>query len=76
MDIARWLYHIGYHYFRMPWDGGLRAELVGLVKSGRVTRGRAIDLGSGTGLNCVFLAQHGFQPTRTRRTRFTHGRRS
>lgn len=63
MGIARLFYNIGYRYFRVPWDGGPRAELMQLVESGRLTPGRAIDLGSGTGWNCIFLAQHGFQVT-------------
>ncbi len=56
-------YNIGYRHFRMPWDGGPRSELVELVESGRITAGRAIDLGCGTGSNAVFLAQHGFDVT-------------
>jgi hypothetical protein len=63
MGIARLFYNIGYRYFRVPWDGGPRTELVQLVESGRLAPGRAIDLGSGTGWNCIFLAQHGFQVT-------------
>jgi cyclopropane fatty-acyl-phospholipid synthase-like methyltransferase len=42
---------------------GPRAELVELVESGRLAPCRAIDLGSGTGSNCIFLAQHGFNVT-------------
>jgi SAM-dependent methyltransferase len=38
-------------------------ELVSLVESGRVKPGRAIDLGSGTASNVVYLAQHGFDVT-------------
>lgn len=63
MGIARFLYHLGYRYFRVPWDGGPRTELMQLVESGRLRPGRAIDLGSGTGWNCIFLAQHGFRVT-------------
>lgn len=53
----------GYRYLRMPWDIGPRAELVGLVESGRLKPCRAIDLGSGTASNCVFLASRGFDVT-------------
>lgn len=63
MGIARFLYNLGYRYFRVPWDGGPRTELMQLVESGRLRPGRAIDLGSGTGWNCIFLAQHGFRVT-------------
>lgn len=56
-------YELGYRYFRMPWETGPREELVGLVGSGRIAPGRAIDLGCGTGSNAIFLAQHGFEVT-------------
>lgn len=54
-------YDILYRYFRAPWDIGPRKELVALVESGRIKPCRAIDLGSGTANNCIFLAQHGFE---------------
>ncbi|TCO53493.1 class I SAM-dependent methyltransferase [Actinocrispum wychmicini] len=57
------LYNVGYRYARMPWEIGARAELIGLVRSGRLRRGRAIDLGCGTGANSIFLAQQGFDVT-------------
>jgi cyclopropane fatty-acyl-phospholipid synthase-like methyltransferase len=53
-------YNILYRYFRAPWDIGPRRELVELVESGRIRPGRAIDLGSGTASNAIYLAQHGF----------------
>lgn len=56
-------YEVGYRYFRMPWEGGPRAELVDLVESGRIQPCRAIDLGCGTGSNAIYLAQHGFAVT-------------
>jgi SAM-dependent methyltransferase len=59
----KWFYEILYRYFRAPWDVGPREELVALVESGRIKPGRAIDLGSGTASNCIFLAQHGFDVT-------------
>lgn len=54
-------YELGYRFFRMPWEMGPRQELVDLVQSARISPGRAIDLGCGTGSNAIFLAQHGFQ---------------
>lgn len=54
-------YEIVYSHFRAPWDIGPRRELVELVESGRIKPCKAIDLGSGTASNCIFLAQHGFQ---------------
>ena len=56
-------YEIVYSRFRAPWDIGPRRELVELVESGRIKPCKAIDLGSGTASNCIFLAQHGFQVT-------------
>jgi len=61
--LAKWFYEFGYKHELVPWDGGPRSELVELVESGRITPGRAIDLGSGTAHNCIFLAQHGFDVT-------------
>ena len=64
MRVAMHLYSFGYRHFRVPWDGGgPREELVELVEGGRLPPGRAIDLGSGTGWNCIFLAQQGFNVT-------------
>ena len=56
-------YEVLYRYFRAPWDIGPREELVALVESGRLKPCRAIDLGSGTASNCIYLAQHGFDVT-------------
>jgi len=59
----KWFYELMYGRFRAPWDIGPRQELVELVESGRLTPCTAIDLGSGTASNCIFLAQHGFEVT-------------
>ena len=56
-------YEVLYRYFRAPWDIGPRTELISLVESGRLKPCRAIDLGSGTASNCIYLAQHGFDVT-------------
>lgn len=56
-------YELVYGKFRAPWDIGPRQELVALVESGRLQPGKAIDLGSGTASNGIFLAQHGFDVT-------------
>jgi SAM-dependent methyltransferase len=60
---VRWFYEVVYGRLRAPWDVGPRPELVELVESGRLKPCRAIDLGSGTASNCIFLAQHGFHVT-------------
>jgi SAM-dependent methyltransferase len=64
MEMTKFLCSFTYQHFRAPWDGGgPRSELVELVESGRIQPCRAIDLGSGSGWNCIFLAQHGFKVT-------------
>ncbi len=59
----KWFYEILYGRLRAPWDIGARKELVELVECGRIKPCRAIDLGSGTASNCIFLAQRGFDVT-------------
>ena len=59
----KWFYELVYGRFRAPWDIGPRKELVDLVNAGRIKPCKAIDLGSGTASNVVFLAQHGFNVT-------------
>lgn len=59
----KWFYELVYRRFRAPWDTGPRKHLVQLVESGGVGPCRAVDLGSGTASNCIFLAQHGFEVT-------------
>jgi SAM-dependent methyltransferase len=61
----KWLYELMYRYsfVPIPYDVGPREELVSLVESGRIRPGRAIDLGSGTANNAIYLAQHGFDVT-------------
>jgi len=59
----KWFYELTYRYFRAPWDIGPRKELVELVESQRIKPCRAIDLGSGTASNCIYLAERGFDVT-------------
>jgi SAM-dependent methyltransferase len=61
--LMKWFYELIYDRFQVPWDVGPRVELVNLVESGRIRPCKAIDLGSGTASNCVFLAQRGFEVT-------------
>jgi SAM-dependent methyltransferase len=45
----------------MPWDSGTPdAQLAQLVEAGRLPKGRALDVGSGTGTNARYLASHGY----------------
>jgi cyclopropane fatty-acyl-phospholipid synthase-like methyltransferase len=48
-----------------PWDSGLPApELVAVVEGAdRLTPGKALDLGCGTGTNSIYMTQHGWQVT-------------
>jgi cyclopropane fatty-acyl-phospholipid synthase-like methyltransferase len=59
-----WLYRI-IKVFRVPIHVvfGTHPELAELVESGRLRRGRAIDLGCGAGREAIFLAREGFDVT-------------
>ena len=56
----KWIYDLMYRYsvIPIPYDVGPREELVSLVESGRVKPCQAIDLGSGTAWNVIFMDQH------------------
>jgi len=45
-----------------PWDSGVPPpELVSVVEGpGRLAPSKALDLGCGTGTNCIYMAQHGW----------------
>ncbi len=48
-----------------PWDSGVPPpELVAVVEGkDSLTPGKALDLGCGTGTNCIYMAQHGWEAT-------------
>jgi SAM-dependent methyltransferase len=53
-----------YLFKKTPWDTGITPpEIVAMLDSGKVSIGRALDLGCGTGTNAIYLAQHGFEVT-------------
>lgn len=45
----------------IPWEeGSPSAQLVKLMESGLLEKGPALDIGTGSGDNAIYLAQHGF----------------
>ncbi len=47
----------------LPWNHGTPSDFLEQVVAARPDDGRALDLGCGSGVDSVFLAQHGWQVT-------------
>jgi SAM-dependent methyltransferase len=61
----RLFFELAYLVGFKPWDSGVPPpELVELIEGPKaLTRGRAIDLGCGTGTNCRYMLEHGWDVT-------------
>ncbi|MGB3716143.1 MAG: methyltransferase domain-containing protein [Candidatus Promineifilaceae bacterium] len=64
MSVKNFLSSFDYQYARAPWDaGGSCSERGELLEGSHIPTCRVIDLGSGTAINVIYLAQHGFDVT-------------
>lgn len=65
MDRSLLFFRFAYLFGLKPWDSGVPPpELRELVEGPAALQpGRALDLGCGTGTNCIYMAQHGWEAT-------------
>ena len=65
MDRSRIFFRLAYLFGLKPWDSGIAPpELRELVEGpSALPPGRALDLGCGTGTNCLYLAEQGWDAT-------------
>ncbi len=63
LKLDRLLYSLQYRRGRPPWDTGITPpELVAAIEgSDALPPGRALDIGCGTGTNCLYLVRHEWQ---------------
>jgi SAM-dependent methyltransferase len=59
---TRWLFDLLYLRGRTPWDTEITPpEVVEMIEGCDLKPGRALDLGCGTGTNCVYLTHQGWR---------------
>jgi cyclopropane fatty-acyl-phospholipid synthase-like methyltransferase len=59
---SRTAFDIRYLLGKTPWDTQVTPpEVMELLEDETITRGRALDLGCGTGTNCIALAEYGWE---------------
>ena len=62
MSRKSWSFDLRYLLGRPPWDTEVTPpEVVELIEGEGLLPGRALDLGCGTGTNCIYLVRHGWE---------------
>lgn len=60
--MRRLFFTLYYYFTRPPWDTNVTPpELIQVIENQKLTPGRALDLGCGTGTNVIYFARHGWQ---------------